>query len=1190
MGVRWRLWIPIVLTLATAASAIATIPVTAGAAGSASPTTSILFIGDDLSTGVCSGPTYTQSTFRDDALIILQEEYDITAIGSQWGPEQGCYLAPDRSHESYAGLEADQIATNLEASLPGLTESTVAFILAGSNDVYTAGQTPAEVLADIQLIIDEVEAHSSSTAIVLAQIPNSGGFSQDVADLNSEIENLASSNGYTLADFNTGITAAEQSDGFHFNDSGAAIVGARAAAAIESAAGLIALGVGGDFTNAAATEWGLRTKGNSQTIADWEALGWAIEQVDNTIFVGGNFLEVTTTHETTIGSQPYLAAFDADTGEWQAWWRPELDGPVFALQASPDGHLLVGGEFSTWNGDSVGSFVKIDPATGDRLPVAQFDTRIFGGADVVRDLKIEDDGNLYAVGQFSTVAEAGVGTAVSGAVRMDPVTGAVDLGWIPLLHDASISPATAVPTVIGPGTGWGVSRSETNGTIYIVGYFQAVNGLIHTRGFAGVNDAGVVVLDRNPLVPVNNQCGALPFCTQLYDVEATDEGTVFVAGVEHSLFVHDETDGFALLRHNYTACNPNHFFNITDSQTGEVCFGNNWFSGEFQELEEVDGQIFATGHFWHDHFSTAGNEPDPDTIGGDPNYPNGNPFFQHANPFDWPRDNESSRVDAIAAYDSETGVRDNTFRPYLTGDSGGFGIHLNESDGCLWLTGGIESYQVTPGMYQTANDLVRLCGPGGPGPAAATSAVAPAPTTCGVSLAGPDQATVIWADQYSGIDQVRIERQTDGGNWAPVNGSPVPHAPLQHIDTAPFGTNNYRVAFKYVGNQLSVTFDCQPSIVVDLGGTPPPALCSATVDGNNQPQLSWDQSTNATGYIIRRSVNGGNTYWRGKVTPGTTLTFTDSTINLGNTYHYTVEAIRPDGTKTSTTDCTPDLTLTSPDTQPPALCSATVDGNNQPQLSWDQSTNATGYIIRRSVNGGNTYWRGKVTPGTTLTFTDSTINLGNTYHYTVEAIRPDGTKTSTTDCTPDLTLTSPDTQPPALCSATVDGNNQPQLSWDQSTNATGYIIRRSVNGGNTYWRGKVTPGTTLTFTDSTINLGNTYHYTVEAIRPDGTKTSTTDCTPDLTAEAQTVQAHTNCVAEVNGAGVVTITWDANTTAAETVITRSADGGTFYWRGKVPGTVFNDTVNDSRIYTYEIEARAADGSTAPATTCSPDLQL
>ncbi|MDH3680518.1 MAG: hypothetical protein OEV40_11275, partial [Acidimicrobiia bacterium] len=135
------------------------------------------------------------------------------------------------------------------------------------------------------------------------------------------------------------------------------------------------------------TSWGLATSGTSRAVANFDALGWAVEEVGGVVFAGGNFLDVTNGAQTE--RQPYLAAFAASTGAWLSTFAPDVGGPVLALEAAPDGGLFVGGEMDEWNGQTIGALAKIDPTTGELWP--GWNTRAYGGTSVIRDLNLGPD-------------------------------------------------------------------------------------------------------------------------------------------------------------------------------------------------------------------------------------------------------------------------------------------------------------------------------------------------------------------------------------------------------------------------------------------------------------------------------------------------------------------------------------------------------------------------------------------------------------------------------------------------------------------------------------------------------------------------------------------------------------------------------------------------------------------------------
>ncbi len=787
------------------------------------------------------------------------------------------------------------------------------------------------------------------------------------------------------------------------------------------------------------TAWGLKTKGASNTIGNWDALGWAVEQIDNTVFVGGNFLEVTNGGRTE--SQPYLMAVTADNGTFLPWWRPEVGNAVFALQASPDGALFVGGEMGTWNGTTYGALMKIDPATGEVWPGWQ--TRVYGGTSVVRDLSLEADGYLYVGGGFTTVSDDGTPEAATGLIRIDPITGAIDSSWKPDVAGGSV---------------WGVSRSKTDDITYAAGFFTSVEGQtgISIGGFAGFDDAGTSVVDRS-IVPHNRTCAAAGYCTQLYDVEATVGGRLFVAGVEHALSVIDEATG-SLVRHHYTGCNRN--VSVDCTRRG----------GEFQELELIGNRIYATCHCWGDHVS--------DTA----------PIFHSSYPTGTP----TGRVSTVIAYDPVTGVRDQSFNPYMSGTSGGFAIHGNPSDGCLWVAGSINTVgDPALGATEPGRHLVRLCDELGPGPAASPDLPTPTPADCSVALTpgATDQVDLAW--DPSGVDGVLstiVERRIDGGNWSWRGRVDLPGGVF--ADTVP--TTNlveYRVKFRFLTGAFSDTAACG-----EIDNTPPEiqpvAVCTAVADGLDAT-TSWDASDGAIDYRVYRSVNGSLQFWRGAT--GGALIFEDTLrTDNGDSHLYAVAAVRPDGSATEPTECSPALVtnVDLPTTTPPTECGVTV-ADGVATITWAGAQNATDYRVYRTVDGNGPFWRMRL-PGTTY---DDTLRseAGTVHVYSVDARGIDGVWTDRVTCSPEaITQAAVAVTSPASCSATANGADV-VVDWPASDGATEYRIKRSADGGTAFWRGKVT---TLTFSD-TLRAGPTFTYTVEATA-DGTNwTAPTTCDPPV---------------------------------------------------------------------------------------------
>ncbi|MEM7275411.1 MAG: hypothetical protein AAF547_20215 [Actinomycetota bacterium] len=258
---------------------------------------------------------------------------------------------------------------------------------------------------------------------------------------------------------------------------------------------------------------------------------WDIEFVGNTAYVAGQFLRVirATTDWARI-DQPFLAAFDASTGQWEADFRPVLDGPVWALDQA-DGMLLAGGEFTTVNGEARAGVVGLDPLTGatDGRFTGSVERRFSDKKAVVRDLHVDGD-RLYVVGNFSHAAGGGTSMAAAKAVRFDTATGAPDSAWTP---------------VIAGRSAWAVDTSVDGSRVFLGGEFSYVNGVADTDLFAAVDaTAGALIPGFDNGFNVNRH-RAWPLGGVIYDLAVAGD-KVFLAGAEHFWESRSVSDGSSI--------------------------------------------------------------------------------------------------------------------------------------------------------------------------------------------------------------------------------------------------------------------------------------------------------------------------------------------------------------------------------------------------------------------------------------------------------------------------------------------------------------------------------------------------------------------------------------------------------------------------------------------------------------------
>ena len=179
---------------------------------------------------------------------------------------------------------------------------------------------------------------------------------------------------------------------------------------------------------------------------------------------------------------------------------------------------------------------------------------------------------------------------------------------------------------------------------------------------------------------------------------------------------------------------------------------------------------------------------------------------------------------------------------------------------------------------------------------------------------------------------------------------------------------------------------------------------------------------------------------------------------------------------------------TAPD--PPTSLTATVD-NYDVQLTWNppaddggagltwykiyRGDSLTSQILMKSVESDKLFW------------TDTTVQVEKTYYYWVAAVNSVGTSDKsqhTTATIPPAVAPHPPTQPAAVFSDTVV-----MLTWsapdsDGGANITGYMIYRGSSPSSRILMANL-EANSLTWSDTSTERGETYHYWVTAVNSVG---------------------------------------------------------------------------------------------------------
>lgn len=143
-------------------------------------------------------------------------------------------------------------------------------------------------------------------------------------------------------------------------------------------------------------------------------------QSNGQILVGGNF---TTWNGTAANS---VVRLNADGTRDTSFTTNIGTGPnsgLWSIAVQPNGQILLGGNFTTWNGASAGYLVRLN-ANGTQDTAFTATTGYGAGNTVLMGLALQPDGKILATGRFTTYS----GTTVNRIVRLNS-NGSIDTAF-----------------------------------------------------------------------------------------------------------------------------------------------------------------------------------------------------------------------------------------------------------------------------------------------------------------------------------------------------------------------------------------------------------------------------------------------------------------------------------------------------------------------------------------------------------------------------------------------------------------------------------------------------------------------------------------------------------------------------------------------------------------------------------------
>jgi len=282
------------------------------------------------------------------------------------------------------------------------------------------------------------------------------------------------------------------------------------------------------------------------------------------------------------------------------------------------------------------------------------------------------------------------------------------------------------------------------------------------------------------------------------------------------------------------------------------------------------------------------------------------------------------------------------------------------------------------------------------------------------------------------------------------------------------------------------------------GSNPPSAPTGLTASAANaQVNLTWNASSGATAYYVKRSTTSGGPY--AQIATPTATSYADNSVTNGTKYYYVVSAYNSYGQSANSAEVNATPMAPPPPAAPAGL--EALAGNTQVSLTWTASAGATSYHLKRSTTNGGPYTQ--VSAPTAANFTDTGLINSTIYYYVVSALNSAGESANSSQAS--ATPAAPATPPPAPAGlGAIAGNAEVILTWTASAGATSYHVKRSTTSGGPY--NQVAVPTTTSDTDTGLTNGATYYYVVSALNAVGESANSAEAsaTPVIAAANITI--------------------------------------------------------------------------------------
>ena len=541
------------------------------------------------------------------------------------------------------------------------------------------------------------------------------------------------------------------------------------------------------------------------------ALIFDLQELDGRMYAAGKFLEVTSPEGDVI-SQPYLAAFDLETGAMIESFRPDISGAIYAIALDDQGRMYVGGELD-------GGVVRLDPNSGQIDTSFQPDIDLNWGPRAVWDVEVAGE-DIYVAGSFTSAQ----GTPARNFAKYD-MAGTLDPAWLPTADLDEGTPR------LGGQLVFSLAVDSNRNRVYATGKFGGVNGNLDAAYFA-ILDPTTGELTSDPQgLPPETLSHRSSFSMWQHDVQFSGS-KVYVGGQGHQTLILDAA----------TLMPENAFF--TNRGVGDTYGG-----GDTQVIFIGENTIWSGCHCWGSvgeyELGSYNNQPDGMMIYEE--YREWVLDFRDVNPFGQQRARGAYGVDIASQQLLSTEFS-------MTGQAGAWALY-EDSNGRLWMGG---QFLSDPSNGHVLGGLVRINFD--------NDVQTPGPSNLESTFQTRERIVLHW-DPVSGADSYNIYRDgtlvdTDDNEW--------------HTDTGldPASSHIYAVSSVTAGVESALSTPVTAStigVVLDA-----PTGLQSTFQDRGRIVVRWDRVAGSSyniyldGVLVGTDNDGWYTLFN--LDPGTTYT------------------------------------------------------------------------------------------------------------------------------------------------------------------------------------------------------------------------------------------------------------------------------------------------------------------------------